>query len=92
MKPHLWFVYYLIGINIISFLLMFIDKRRAIKHKWRIPEKTLFLAALLGGSPGSLLGMYLCRHKTKHKSFVIGMPVIFLVEMALMAVGIYLFT
>ncbi len=91
MEPQIWVISYLIGINVISFLLMAIDKRRAVRHKWRIPEKTLFLAALLGGSPGSLLGMYLCRHKTRHMSFVVGMPLILLVETGLLAVGIYLF-
>ena len=90
MEPQIWVISYLIGINVISFLLMAIDKRRAVRHKWRIPEKTLFLAALLGGSPGSLLGMYLCRHKTRHMSFVVGMPLILLVETGLLAV-IYLF-
>lgn len=90
MRPQIWVISYLIGINVISFLLMAIDKRRAVRHKWRIPEKTLFLAALLGGSPGSLLGMYLCRHKTRHMSFVVGMPLILLVETGLLAV-IYLF-
>ena len=90
MEPQIWVISYLIGINVISFLLMAIDKHRAVRHKWRIPEKTLFLAALLGGSPGSLLGMYLCRHKTRHMSFVVGMPLILLVETGLLAV-IYLF-
>ena len=90
MEPQNWVISYLIGINVISFLLMAIDKHRAVWHKWRIPEKTLFLAALLGGSPGSLLGMYLCRHKTRHMSFVVGMPLILLVETGLLAV-IYLF-
>ena len=59
---------------------MFIDKRRAIQRQWRIPEKTLFLSALLGGSAGSILGMYLFRHKTKHWYFVIGMPAILAVQ------------
>ena len=67
---------YLLIINAAAFLLMLIDKRRAQKNKWRIPEKTLFLTAILGGSIGALAGMYTFRHKTKHLSFVIGMPVI----------------
>ena len=67
---------YLLIINAAAFLLMLIDKRRAQKNKWRIPEKALFLSAILGGSIGALAGMYTFRHKTKHLSFVIGMPVI----------------
>ena len=59
---------------------LFADKRRAKKDKWRIPEKRLFLVAAIGGSIGSILGMQLFRHKTKHKSFVIGMPVILIVQ------------
>lgn len=78
------FVTYMIIVNIISFFLMFADKIRAKKKLWRISEKTLFLSALLGGSAGSLLGMYLCRHKTKHWYFVVGMPVIFFCQLALM--------
>ena len=68
---------YLLIINAVSFLLMLTDKIKAKKNKWRIPEKVLFLVAILGGSVGSLLGMYLFRHKTKHFSFLLGMPLIF---------------
>ena len=67
---------YLLIINAAAFLLMLIDKRKAQKNKWRIPEKTLFATAILGGSIGALAGMYAFRHKTQHLSFVIGMPVI----------------
>ena len=70
------FCIYLIAINVIAFLLMMIDKIKAKKNKWRIPEATLFLAAAIGGSIGSLLGMYTFRHKTKHIKFIIGMPII----------------
>ena len=59
---------------------MGIDKRKAIKHQYRIPEKTLFLVAILGGSLGGFLGMELFRHKTKHMKFVIGFPAIFLIQ------------
>lgn len=62
---------------------MGIDKRRAIRHEWRIPEATLFLIALLGGSMGSIAGMQLFRHKTRHWYFVWGMPIIFFIELAL---------
>ncbi len=75
---------YLIFINFLSFLLMGLDKKRARKHQWRIPERTLFLTAVLGGSPGAILGMQVFRHKTKHPSFVIGMPCIFVIQVLLL--------
>lgn len=71
---------YLIIINIIGFISMGIDKYKAVHHKWRIPEKTLFIMALAGGSAGSIAGMQLFRHKTKHPSFFIGMPVILILQ------------
>lgn len=77
------FIIYLAIINTISFIVMGIDKRRAIKHKWRIPEKTLFLLAVLLGSIGTNLGMKIFRHKTKHIVFVIGMPAILTVQICL---------
>ena len=70
--------------TVIAFALMGIDKAKAKRHKQRIPEKMLFLSAILRGSVGSLVGMSLFRHKTKHWSFRIGMPVIFLVQVALL--------
>jgi uncharacterized membrane protein YsdA (DUF1294 family) len=60
---------YLLGINILEFLLMGIDKYRAIHNGWRIPEKALFIIAFLGGSLGGILGMIIFHHKTKKKSF-----------------------
>lgn len=74
---------YLLIINAISFLLMLADKQKARKNLWRIPERTLFTAALFGGSIGSILGMYLFRHKTKHWYFALGMPAILLGQLAL---------
>ena len=74
---------YILGINGIAFLAMYIDKKKAIKRRYRIPEKRLFLFAFLGGSIGTLLGMHLCRHKTKHKRFVIGIPLILGIQLAL---------
>lgn len=71
---------YLTLINAVSFLLMHIDKQKARKNKWRIRESTLLLSAALGGSIGSLLGMYLFRHKTQHPKFTIGVPVILTVQ------------
>lgn len=74
---------YLIMINFVAFALMGIDKRRAIRHAWRIPEKTLFISALLGGSIGAILGMKTFRHKTKHLSFQIGMPAILIIQIGI---------
>ncbi len=74
---------YLALINITAFCLMGIDKRRARKHMWRIPEKTLFLAAILGGSAGAVAGMHIFRHKTKHWYFRYGLPAILMVQAGL---------
>ena len=74
---------YLLLANLVGFVLMGIDKHKAKKKQWRISEKTLFLSAVLGGSVGALYGMHLFRHKTKHKSFVFGMPAILVVQMLL---------
>lgn len=71
---------YLILLNLTGFSIMGIDKRRARKHMWRISEKALFLTAVLGGSVGALAGMYTFRHKTKHWYFVIGMPLILILQ------------
>ena len=74
---------YLLVINVVGFFLMGIDKLRAKKQVWRVPEKTLFLIAVIGGSIGTNVGMYVFRHKTKHWYFVIGMPVILIAQIAL---------
>ncbi len=74
---------YLVIINIIGFLSMYIDKKKAIKNRYRIKENTLFLFAILGGSIGSILGMQRFRHKTKHWYFVFGMPLILIIQIAL---------
>lgn len=81
---------YLFAINLAGLLSMGIDKQRARKHRWRIPEKTLFLIAALGGSIGSILGMFLFRHKTRHLSFRLGLPLILALQ-ALAAWAIYPF-
>ncbi len=80
---------YLIVMNVLGFIVMAIDKSKAKKERWRIPEKTLFLFSLLGGSIGTWAGMYAFRHKTKHWYFVVGMPAILIAQIAL---GIYLKT
>lgn len=78
--------YYLIFINVLAFVLMGQDKRRARRGTWRIPERTLFLCALLGGSLGAILGMQCFQHKTKHRSFTLGMPLILAIQLGLSAV------
>ena len=75
-------IIYLILINITGFAVMGIDKWKARKQAWRIPEKTLFLISILGGSIGIIAGMYTFHHKTKHWYFVIGMPLILIVQVA----------
>ena len=72
--------WYLAVMNTLGFALMGLDKKRAAEHQWRISERTLFLVAALGGSVGSWLGMYIFHHKTKHWYFVIGIPVIFVLQ------------
>lgn len=67
---------YLIAVNLVGFFVMGIDKLKAKKRGWRIPEATLFIIALIGGSVGSIIGMHLFRHKTKHWYFLYGMPLI----------------
>lgn len=71
---------YLVAINIITFIAMYIDKRKAKWGKWRTKESTLFMLVLLGGGIGGIAGMYTFRHKTKKTRFVIGFPAIFIIE------------
>lgn len=86
-----YFILYLLIINIISFMLMYIDKQKSKKHKWRIRERTLFLSAIIGGSIGSLFGMYFFRHKTKHTNFKIGMPIILFIQLTISITILYNF-
>ncbi|WP_222860093.1 DUF1294 domain-containing protein [Bacillus andreraoultii] len=74
---------FLVIINVIGFLIMGIDKRRAQLHQWRIPENTLWLIAFIGGSLGTTLGMYIFKHKTKHFLFRIGFPLLFFLQTCL---------
>lgn len=80
---------YLLIMNIIGFALMGIDKRRAVKRLWRISESTLFVVAIIGGSLGSIIGMRVFHHKTKHWYFVYGMPAILIVEVLAVAAVVY---
>lgn len=75
-------IIYLIAINVIGFLAMWLDKRKAQKGKWRIQEKTLFMITLFGGGIGTISGMYTFRHKTQKPAFTIGLPAILILEIA----------
>ncbi len=79
---------WLAAINLVTFAVYGIDKAKAKRGTWRVPEKTLFLLPLLGGSLGALLGMRVFHHKTKHWYFVWGIPLILLAQIAL-AVWLY---
>ena len=81
-------IIYLIIINIIGFLVMYIDKQKAKKGKWRIPEKTIFIITVLGGGIGTISGMYAFRHKTQKLHFTIGLPAITILEI----IGLIYFT
>ena len=83
------FLFYLLLINAAAFVLMLVDKIKAQKHLWRIPERTLILSAVLGGGIGALAGMYLFRHKTRHLKFTLGIPAILIGEVFL---TIWIFT
>lgn len=76
-------IYYLIGINILTFFIYGIDKRKAEKGSWRISEATLLMVAAIGGSIGALFGMRVWHHKTLHKKFRYGIPLILLMQIAL---------
>lgn len=74
-------IIYFIAINLFGFFIMWLDKRKAEKGAWRIPEKTLFIVTALGGGIGTIAGMYTFRHKTQKLNFVIGFPFITILEM-----------
>lgn len=73
-------IIYFVVINIIGFFIMWLDKQKAKKGAWRIPEKTLFIITALGGGIGTIAGMYTFRHKTQKLGFVIGFPFITILE------------
>ncbi|MBO5030880.1 MAG: DUF1294 domain-containing protein [Lachnospiraceae bacterium] len=77
---------YLAVINLTGFAMMGIDKRKAVKKLWRIPESTLFIIAVIGGSIGSIIGMRVFHHKTRHWYFVYGMPLILILQVLLVIV------
>lgn len=73
-------ILYLVTINLFGFFIMWLDKRKARKGSWRIPEKTLFIVTALGGGIGTIAGMYTFRHKTQKLNFVVGFPFITILE------------
>ena len=83
-----YLLWYLAAVNLVTFTVYGVDKAKARRGAWRVPEKTLFLLPLLGGSVGALLGRLVFRHKTKHWYFVWGIPLILLAQIAL-AVWVY---
>lgn len=82
-------ILYVLVLSLLGFLLMGADKWKARRGAWRIKESTLFLVAILGGSPGALLGMHLFRHKTKHWYFRYGLPALLMLQAALFAAWLY---
>ena len=88
---YLILILYLLVINVIGFLIMGIDKKRAIRGAYRISEATLFTIALIGGSIGTIRGMYHYRHKTKHWYFKVGLPTILVIQCIIITFCIYQF-
>ena len=78
-------LYYLLIINALGLLFMLIDKQKAKRNAWRIPESTLLTIAALGGSIGCIAGMYLFRHKTKHLKFTVGLPLLLILTFVVLA-------
>jgi uncharacterized membrane protein YsdA (DUF1294 family) len=81
-------LYYLIVINIVTFFVYGIDKIKAKRGSWRISEATLLILAIIGGSIGALFGMNVWHHKTQHKKFKYGLPLILIAQIALIALGL----
>ncbi|WP_411168072.1 DUF1294 domain-containing protein [Clostridium sp. MB05] len=73
-------IYYIFLVNLIAFIVIYTDKQKAIRKKWRIKESTIIFLSLMGGSIGTYIGMYTFRHKTKHLKFTLGVPMIILAQ------------
>lgn len=84
MPYYIYCLYYLIIINFIAIAVTISDKRRAVSHRWRIPENTLLLLSALGGSPAMFITMKIIHHKTKHKKFMLGIPAIFILQILIL--------
>ena len=78
-----WLAFWVLFWSILDYVLMGIDKWKAKRERWRVPEKTFFLVAILGGSLGAILGMYAFHHKTRHWYFKWGLPAILIAQIAL---------
>jgi len=83
------FLYYILAINLYGIFVMYSDKNKSQKGKWRTPENTLFIIAFAFGALGIFIGMRLFRHKTKHNKFVIGIPAILIVQIFIFLKYIY---
>nr|WP_245976850.1 DUF1294 domain-containing protein [Oceanobacillus arenosus] len=83
MDPMKQLLAYILLVNVIEFFLMRVDKQKAIRGQYRIPERTFWLLAILGGAIGAYAGMKTFRHKTKHRTFMIGMPILIIINLAL---------
>ena len=79
-----WLIYYELIVNLLAFVLFGVDKYKAKRGQWRISEWRLMLLSLFGGGVGALFGMYVWRHKTQHKLFVIGVPLLVILHFALL--------
>ncbi len=86
LKLQLWTIagIYLLVINLIGLIMMGVDKDKARRQAWRVPEATLFFVAAIGGCVVAIIGMYAFRHKTKHLLFIIGLPLILLIQIGLL--------
>ena len=89
MRPYIW--YYLLAVNVLAFSAMGLDKRKARRGAWRVPERTLLGLAAIGGSVGAICGMRTFHHKTLHKRFRYGLPTILFLQLALWAGAWYFF-
>ncbi len=84
-----YLVLYILVINTIGFMMTVLDKYYAKKHRWRIAEKSFFVIAMMGGAAGVVAGMKIFRHKTLHKSFAVGMPLLFIINLGCLFIFIY---
>ena len=79
-----WLILYFVALNLLDFALMGIDKWKAKKRAWRIPEATLFIIAIIGGALGGTIGMHVFHHKTRHRSFRVGLPALLAAQAVLL--------
>ena len=89
MRAELILISYIVLMNLAGFFIMGIDKQRARNRAFRIPEATLFMIAIIGGSIGSIVGMHVFRHKTRHWYFLFGLPAILILQIILVAFAIF---